>query len=83
MSGRHAASVTIFPLTGSRVRRRARQHQGEAIGGFRQLRLVAAGDGWSLVSLAGEPVFSAEGRRRGRSRCLEFARDRGVVALVS
>jgi hypothetical protein len=52
------------------------------VSGARQLRLVASGDGWSLVSLEGEPVFSADGRR-GRWRCLEFAHNRGVVALVS
>jgi hypothetical protein len=47
----------------------------------RQLRLVAFGDGWSLVSRDGEPVFSADGPR-GRWCCLEFAHDHGVVALV-
>jgi hypothetical protein len=48
----------------------------------RQLRLVASGGGWSLVSLEGEPVFSADGLC-GRRCCLEFAHSRGVVALVS
>jgi hypothetical protein len=52
------------------------------VSGARQLRLVASGDGWSLVSLDGEPVFSADGLR-GRWCCLEFAHTRGVVALVS
>jgi hypothetical protein len=52
------------------------------VSGARQLRLVASGDGWSLVSLEGEPVFSADGLR-GRWSCLEFAHSRGVVALVS
>jgi hypothetical protein len=84
MSAREAASVTTFPLIDIRVRRRGRPHErvGEAVSGVRQLRLVASGDGWSLVSLEGEPVFSANGRR-GRWRCLEFAHNRGVVALVS
>ena len=50
--------------------------------GASQLRLVPSGDGWALVSLEGEPVFSADGLR-GRWCCLEFAHDRGVVALVS
>ena len=50
--------------------------------GARRLRLLASGDGWSLVSLEGEPVFSAAGLR-GRCRCLEFAQHNGVVALVS
>jgi hypothetical protein len=52
------------------------------VSGARQLRLVPSGDGWSLVSLEGEPVFSAEGLRGGWC-CLAFAHDRGVVALVS
>ncbi|MGO9884151.1 MAG: hypothetical protein ACLPV4_14165 [Solirubrobacteraceae bacterium] len=50
--------------------------------GARRLRLLASGDGWSLVSLEGEPVFSAAGLS-GRWRCLEFAQHNGVVALVS
>lgn len=83
MSARKPASVTTFPLIHSRVRRRARPHRvGDAVSGARQLRLVASGDGWSLVSLDGEPVFSADGLR-GRRCCLEFAHTRGVVALVS
>jgi hypothetical protein len=84
MSAREAASVTTFPLIHSRGRRRARPHErvGDAVSGARQLRLVASGDGWSLVSLEGEPVFSAAGLR-GRRCCLEFAQNRGVVALVS
>ena len=84
MSAREAASVTTFPLIHSRVRRRGRplERVGDAVSGFRQLRLVASGDGWSLVSLEGEPVFSADGLR-GRRCCLEFAHNRGVVALVS
>jgi hypothetical protein len=84
MSAREAASVSAFPLIDSRVRRRGRAHErvGDAVSGARQLRLVASGGGWSLVSLEGEPVFSANGLS-GRRCCLEFARDRGVVALVS
>jgi hypothetical protein len=84
MSAREAAFVTTFPLLHSRVRRQGRLHErlGDAVSGARHLRLVASGDGWSLVSLEGEPVFSADGLR-GRRCCLEFAHDRGVVALVS
>jgi hypothetical protein len=84
MSAREAASVTTFPLIHSRVRRRGRVRErvGDAVSGARQLRLVASGDGWALVTLAGEPVFSAAGLR-GRWCCLEFAHNRGVVALVS
>jgi hypothetical protein len=84
MSAREAASVTAFPLIHSRVRRWGRVHErlGDAVTGARQLRLVASGDGWALVSLEGEPVFTAAGLG-GRGRCLEFAHNRGVVALVS
>ena len=84
MSAREAASVTTFALIQSRVRRRGRplERVGDAVSGFRQLRLVASGDGWSLVSLEGEPVFSADGLR-GRRCCLDFAHNRGLVALVS
>ena len=84
MSAREAGAVTTFPLIHRRVRRRSRPRErvGDALRGARQLRLVPSGDGWSLVSLDGEPVFSADGLR-GRWRCLEFARNRGVVALVS
>lgn len=84
MSAREAASVTTFPLIHSRAWRRGRPHEGvgAAVSGARQLRLVASGGGWSLVSLEGEPVFSADGLH-GRRSCLEFAHNRGVVALVS
>ena len=43
--------------------------------GARRLRLLPRGDGWSLVSVEGEFVFSALGLS-GRRRCLEFARAR-------
>jgi hypothetical protein len=84
MSAREAAFVTSFPLIRGRVSRRAGPHERvrDAVSGARQLRLVASGDGWSLVTLEGEPVFSADGVR-GRWCCLEFAHNRGVVALVS
>jgi hypothetical protein len=76
--------VTSLPLIDRRVTRlrRWRQPGGGARSDARRLRLLAAGDGWSLVSLDGEPVFSAAGRS-GRWRCLEFAQNNGVVALVS
>jgi hypothetical protein len=84
MCAREAESVATFPLIHGRVRRGARPNEraGDVVSGARQLRLVASGGGWSLVSLEGEPVFSADGLR-GRWSCLEFARSRGVVALVS
>ena len=79
-----AASVTALPLIHTRAerRRRPRQLVCDAESGARRLQLLASGDGWSLVSLEGEPVFSAAGLH-GRSRCLEFAQNNGVVALVS
>jgi hypothetical protein len=84
MSAREAVPVTTFPLIHSGVQRRARPHERvrDALSGARPLRLAASGDGWSLVSPDGEPVFSAGGPR-GRWCCLEFAHSRGVVALVS
>jgi hypothetical protein len=48
----------------------------------KRLRLLPSGDGWALVSLDGERVFSALGCN-GRRRCLEFACAHGIVALVS
>ena len=84
MSAREAACVATFSLNHSRVRRQGRLHErvADALSSARQLRLVASADGWSLVSLEGEPVFSADGPR-GRWCCLQFAYNRGVVALVS
>jgi hypothetical protein len=46
-----------------------------------RLRLLPSGDGWSLVDVDGELVFSAVGLS-GRRRCLEFARAEGVILLV-
>lgn len=79
-----AASVTFFPLTHGHVVRGRRPPQlaCDRVSSARRLRLLAIGDGWSLVSLEGEPVYSAAGLR-GRWRCLEFAQHNGVVALVS
>jgi hypothetical protein len=76
--------MTAFPVIHSRVERgrRPRRLVCDRVSGARRLRLLASGDGWSLVSLEGEPVFSAAGLR-GRWRCLEFAHHNGVVALVS
>jgi hypothetical protein len=48
----------------------------------RQLRLLPNGDGWSLVNLDGELVFSALGTR-GRRQCLSFAESHGVIALLT
>jgi hypothetical protein len=47
-----------------------------------RLRLLASGDGWSLLSPDGKLVFHALGVR-GRRRCLEFARAHGVLAVIS
>jgi hypothetical protein len=43
---------------------------------------LPSGDGWSLVTLDGELVYSALGLS-GRRRCLEFAQAEVVLALVS
>jgi hypothetical protein len=39
-------------------------------------------DGWSLVSPSGELMFRGLGAK-ARRECLEFARARGVLAVVS
>jgi hypothetical protein len=47
-----------------------------------QLRLRPTEDGWSLIGSRGEVVFRGLGVR-ARRECLEYARERGVVAVVS
>jgi hypothetical protein len=49
--------------------------------GAELLRLRPSGDGWSLVSIEGDLVYSALGSS-GRRRCVEFAHEHGVLALV-
>lgn len=46
------------------------------------LQLRATDEGWALIDQRGVLVFSADGRI-GRQACLAFARDHGVLALVS
>jgi hypothetical protein len=46
-----------------------------------RLRLLASGDGWSLVSPDGHLVFQALGIQ-GRRRCLEYAHSEGVLAVL-
>jgi hypothetical protein len=46
------------------------------------LTLRPTDDGWSLVASDGHLVYRALGTR-GRRQCLEFARARGVVAVLS
>ncbi len=57
------------------LRRSGEAHEGES------LRLLPSGDGWALVGPDGELVFQALGTD-GRRRCLEFARDEGVLAVL-
>lgn len=47
-----------------------------------RMRLLPTDDGWSLVGPDDELVFAARGRR-GRRRCLAFARAHGVLRLTS
>ncbi|HET9102742.1 MAG TPA: hypothetical protein VFN55_05260 [Solirubrobacteraceae bacterium] len=47
-----------------------------------RLHLVPHGAGWALAHPDGELVYAASGLD-GRRRCLEFARDHGVAALIS
>ena len=49
--------------------------------GTRHLRLLPSGDGWALVGVDGRIAFSALGLS-GRRRCLEFAREQGVITLT-
>jgi len=51
-----------------------------AVAGTRQLRLLPSGDGWALVTADGRVAFWALGLS-GRRRCLEFAREQGVITL--
>jgi hypothetical protein len=46
------------------------------------VKLQPAGDGWSLVGPDERLLFHAPGLR-GRRRCLEYARDEGVLAVFS
>lgn len=46
------------------------------------LKLRATREGWSLIGPGDEVVFHATGRQ-ARQECLEFARERGVLALSS
>jgi hypothetical protein len=50
--------------------------------GADSLTLCATGDGWSLIGPRGELVFHGLGVK-GRRKCLEFAREHGVVAVFS
>lgn len=68
-----ASSPTAFEIRGAPVTASAYPER---------LRLRATGDGWSLIGPAGELVFHGLGRR-GRHECLQFARDRGVLAVFS
>jgi hypothetical protein len=49
---------------------------------IRRLTLRATGNGWSLLGPRGEEVFHAPGVA-GRRKCLEFARDHGVLVVLS
>jgi hypothetical protein len=46
------------------------------------VKLRPTGDGWSLVGPDERLLFHAPGLR-GRRRCLEYARDEGVLAVFS
>jgi hypothetical protein len=47
-----------------------------------RLILRSTEDGWVLLSHQGEVVFHGVGLP-GRQRCLEFARDHGVISVLS
>lgn len=48
----------------------------------KRMRLLSTEDGWSLVGPNGELVFRGLGRD-GRRRCLEAARERGILVVFS
>jgi hypothetical protein len=64
------AAFAVVSVDGSRSRDRAST----------SLTLRATEDGWSLLAADGHVVFSAIGTA-GRRRCLEFARELGVLAV--
>jgi hypothetical protein len=47
-----------------------------------RLWLRATSDGWSLLDPSGKVLFAGLGQS-SRRRCLEFARSRGVLAVLS
>jgi hypothetical protein len=55
---------------------------GERPGNGRHLILLRTEDGWSLVGPNGELAFRGFGTG-GRRQCLEFARERGVLWVLS
>ncbi len=62
--------------------RTRREHASPRTAPAQRMRLMASGDGWSLVGHEGEVVFQALGIS-GRRQCLEAARERGVLAVFS
>jgi hypothetical protein len=64
------AAFAVVTVDGARSRDRAST----------SLTLRATEDGWSLLATDGHVVFSAIGTA-GRRRCLEFARELGVLAV--
>jgi hypothetical protein len=74
----------LSPSVDSRGAPGGLDHQATTPGGAgtRQLRLLPSGDGWALVGADGRIAFSALGLS-GRRRCLEFARQHGVITLTS
>jgi hypothetical protein len=46
------------------------------------LKLLPTGDGWALIGQDGKVVFEALGTD-GRHQCLDFARRRGVLGVLS
>ncbi len=74
--------MSALPVTTNQPARRRRLAEARPVGRSRQLRLLPNGDGWSLVNLHGELVYSALGTR-GRRQCLSFAEEHGILTLVT
>jgi hypothetical protein len=81
MDERETASMTAIAHRSTAVQMRTRREHASPRSAHR-MRLMASGDGWSLVGHEGEVVFQALGVS-GRRRCLEAARERGVLAVLS
>jgi hypothetical protein len=73
----------LSPSVDSRDGTRRLDHRAMKLdgSGLQRLALLPSGDGWALVGADGRIAFSALGLS-GRRRCLEFAREQGVITLT-
>ena len=74
--------MTAFAHKSTAFEIQSSDRRGVRLGPVNGLTLRATGDGWALLGPEGEIVFRGLGVR-GRHACLEFARERGVLAVFS